>query len=206
LFYLKNITNPILPKSQFANKSLQGVTVELLTEIQENNSQESFHTLYKLYYDHFFRTAYYYLKNQDFAQEVVLDVFMILWNKRTELCSIKDFDRYCFILIKHNALNYMEKENLRATDSVEDIANQVMEQDHTSPEELLLDEELFAHYLIALNNLPDRCKEVFLLVREEKKSYAEVAELLNVSIKTVDAQLQKATKRLKSDLSDYLEK
>ena len=206
LFYLKNLTDAIHQTHQFAAKSLQQVTVELLAEMEQNDSQQSFQALYELYYDHFFRTAYYYLKNQDYAQEVVLDVFMILWNKRAAGSTIKDFDRYCFTLLKHNALNFIEKESHRTTESIEDIEEQVIEQDHTSPEDLLLDEELFARYLIALNNLPDRCKEIFLLVREEKKTYAEVAEQLNLSVKTVDAQLQKATKRLKTDLWEYLEK
>ena len=66
-----------------------------------------------------------------------------------------------------------------------------------SPEESMISEELFAIYVKALDRLPERCREVFIRVREEKQSYAQVAEELGISTKTVDAQLQKATTRLK---------
>ena len=70
-----------------------------------------------------------------------------------------------------------------------------------SPEECLISEELFARYVKALDRLPERCREVFVRVREEKQTYAQVAKDLNISIKTVDAQLQKALSRLKAAIS-----
>ena len=66
-----------------------------------------------------------------------------------------------------------------------------------SPEETLITEELFALYVKALDRLPERCREVFIRIREEHQSYAQVAEELGISTKTVDAQLQKAVSRLK---------
>ena len=102
---------------------------------------------------------------------------------------------YCFILTKNASLNYLEKE-LRHESRVEHTIPEVASQTIT-PEELMISEELFARYVKALDRLPERCREVFIRIREEKQSYAEVAEALDISIKTVDAQLQKATKKLK---------
>ena len=56
---------------------------------------------------------------------------------------------------------------------------------------------MFAIYVKALDRLPERCREVFIRIREEQQRYAQVAEDLDISIKTVDAQLQKAVTRLK---------
>ena len=70
-----------------------------------------------------------------------------------------------------------------------------------SPEESLISEELFALYVKALDRLPERCREVFIRIREEKQSYAQVAEELGISMNTVDAQLQKAITRLKEMIS-----
>ena len=72
---------------------------------------------------------------------------------------------------------------------------------HYSPEESLISEELFALYVKALDRLPERCREVFIRIREEKQSYAQVAEELGISMNTVDAQLQKAITRLKEMIS-----
>lgn len=60
-----------------------------------------------------------------------------------------------------------------------------------SPEDELISEELFARYVKALDRLPERCREVFIRIREEKQSYAQVAEELGISTKTVDAHCRK---------------
>lgn len=73
-----------------------------------------------------------------------------------------------------------------------------------SPEDILVSEELFAHYVKALDRLPERCREVFIRVREEKQSYAEVAKELGISVNTVDVQLQKATGRMRDMLARYI--
>ena len=72
-----------------------------------------------------------------------------------------------------------------------------LQEQSCSPEETLITEELFALYVKALDRLPERCREVFIRIREEHQSYAQVAEELGISTKTVDAQLQKAVSRLK---------
>ena len=63
----------------------------------------------------------------------------------------------------------------------------------------------FAFYVKALDRLPERCREVFVRVREEKQSYAEVAKDLGISINTVDVQLQKAVRRMRDMLSRYMD-
>ena len=55
---------------------------ELLKEIQKHDSQQAFRSLYDMYYDRFFRIAFYYLQRDEWAQEVILDVFTTLWNHR----------------------------------------------------------------------------------------------------------------------------
>ena len=97
--------------------------------------------------------------------------------------------------MKNASLNYLEKENRRTTVSTEVLPEPEAQSD--SPEESMISEELFAIYVKALDRLPERCREVFIRVREEKQRYAQVAEELGISTKTVDAQLQKATIRLK---------
>ena len=97
------------------------------------------------------------------------------------------------------SLNYLEKENRRTTVSTETLPEPEAKSD--SPEESMISEELFAIYVKALDRLPERCREVFIRIREEKQSYAQVAEELGISTKTVDAQLQKATIRLKEAIS-----
>lgn len=169
-----------------------------LRQMKEENSEQAFHGFYDLCYDRLFRIAYYFVKREEWAQEIVLDVFMRLWEQRAKLPEIKNIEDYCFILTKNASLNYLEKENRYTAFSTEQLPEPSDQAD--SPEETLISEELFARYVKALDRLPERCREVFIRIREEKQSYAQVAEELDISVKTVDAQLQKAVTRLKESL------
>ena len=167
-----------------------------LRKMSEQDSQSAFREFYDMTYDRLFRIAYYYTHHEEWSQEIVLDVFMKLWEHRKQLLDVTNIEDYCFILVKNASLNYIEKEERRPTLSAE-VLQEPADQD-VSPEDTLISEELFARYVKALDRLPERCREVFILIREEKQTYAQVAEKLDISIKTVDAQLQKATSRLKA--------
>lgn len=171
-----------------------------LRQMKEEDSERAFHGFYNLCYDRLFRIACYFVKHEEWAQEIVLDVFMRLWEQRARLPEVNNIEDYCFILTKNAALNYLEKESRRITLTTESLP----ETDGLaeSPETVLISEELFKRYVKALDRLPERCREVFIRIREEKQSYAQVAEELGISIKTVDAQLQKAVTRLKEALID----
>ena len=154
-----------------------------LRQMKEEDSERAFHSFYNLCYDRLFRIACYFVKHEEWAQEIVLDVFMKLWEQRARLPEVNNIEDYCFILTKNASLNYLEKENRHPTLSSEQLPEVSGQAD--SPEDTLISEELFARYVKAL---------------EEKQSYAQVAEELNISTKTVDAQLQKALTRLKEAL------
>lgn len=198
-----------------------------LRQMKEEDSEQAFRGFYDLTYDRLFRIACYYLHRQEWAQEVVLDVFMRLWQQRDRLPEVADIEDYCFILTKHAALNCLEREmrqpSLPASAPLADDSPDVFSPasatfssasaafssaspssvaagQGASPEDILIGEELFACYVKALDRLPQRCREVFIRIREEKQTYAQVAEELGISIHTVDAQLQKALSRLRQML------
>ncbi|MDR1882107.1 MAG: RNA polymerase sigma-70 factor [Prevotella sp.] len=172
---------------------------ELLIELKRSESQQDFRLLYDLLYDRFFRIANYYLKKEEWTREVVMDVFLTLWNRRTDLITIGDFDNYCFILLKNASLNYLEKHELEFIP----LDDKTKPEDSQTPEDNLLNEELLLVYIDALEELPPKCREVFVLVREQGLSYKEVAHQLDISVKTVDSQLQKAIKSIKEKIKLY---
>ena len=175
---------------------------QYLRQMQEEDSQTALRKFYDLCFDRFFRIAYYYLKTEEWAQEIVLDVFMKIWERRESLHTIANLEDYFFFTVRNAALNYLEKEQ-RRRNITEEISETPPDQEY-SPEETLISEELFAHYVKALDRLPEKCREIFIRIREEKQSYAQVAGELKISTNTVDAQLQKAVTRLRDMLSRYL--
>ena len=76
-----------------------------------------------MYYDRFFRIAFYYLQRDEWAQEVILDVFTTLWNHRKSQLIPDDFNKYNYILIRNAALNYLEKETKEEASLLENMRN-----------------------------------------------------------------------------------
>ena len=84
---------------------------KLLRQMKELDSQTAFRDFYNMTYDRLFRIAYYYVKQEEWSQEIVLDVFLKLWKQRSNLLDVRNIEDYCFILIKNASLNYLEKES-----------------------------------------------------------------------------------------------
>ena len=80
-----------------------------LRQMKEEDSERAFHSFYNLCYDRLFRIACYFVKHEEWAQEIVLDVFMKLWEQRALLPEVNNIEDYCFILTKNASLNYLEK-------------------------------------------------------------------------------------------------
>lgn len=173
---------------------------EALNFIKSESSERAFRFIFDTQYERMFRTAFFYTKDDEMAREVVLDVFASIWNRRQTLIIPKDFGAYCFIAVKNMALNLIKKNPLSAHEELP----QNMMADGSNPEQQIIDEEIFEHYEKVLYGLPDRCREIFIMAREDGMSYAEIAEKLNISTKTVDAQLQKATKLIRSQMEDFV--
>lgn len=179
--------------------------LSFLKEIAASDCPNSFRLLYNHYYTKLFRQALFYLNNNpDYAQEVVADVFVAFWQSRKILDTITDPDAYLFIALKHAAARYVEKNYKNKTELlIENLPDENFNSNNTTDFEIV-DTELQKKYKQAMEKLPPRCAEVFRLVREERKKYSEVANILGISPKTVDNQMNKAVKLLYAELKENL--
>ena len=109
---------------------------KLLRQMKELDSQTAFRDFYNMTYDRLFRIAYYYVKQEEWSQEIVLDIFLKLWKQRDTLLDVKNIEDYCFILVKNASLNYLEKESKYATIHSDSLP-EPQEQSY-SPEESLI--------------------------------------------------------------------
>lgn len=173
---------------------------EIFRQIKAEDSERAFRQLFDAHYERLYRIAYFYLQREDWAKEAALDVFAALWQKRKEMIIPADFRSFSYAMARNAAINLLQREQ-RYEHEDASTADSTLSDD--SPLQNVEQEELFALYQRTLDSLPDRCREVFILIKEEGHSYAEVAELLDISSKTVDAQLQKALKVLRAALTDY---
>ena len=173
-----------------------------LRQMKDESSEQAFRGFYDLTYDRLFRIAYYYVKREEWAQEIVLDVFMRLWDQRKKLPEINNIEDYCFILTKNASLNYLEKEPKHMPQSSGQLSESTSHTD--SPEETLISDELFARYVKALDRLPERCREIFVMSKLKGMKYREIAGALGISQNTVEGQMAIALKKLREELRHCL--
>lgn len=167
----------------------------LLQRIQNQDDQQSFEKFYQLFFFRLYQFAYLYVHSKESAEEVVNDVFLSLWQKRKTLNTINNINVYLYVAVKNASLNWLRKNRHVFTVSIDELRV-----DHLhlvpNPEILLITREFQSLILKAIEQLPPRCKIIFKLIKEDGLSYKEVASILDVSVKTVDAQLYLALKKL----------
>jgi RNA polymerase sigma-70 factor (family 1) len=162
-----------------------------------------FEVFYKKYYRPLFTVAYRYVGHRETAEEIVHDVFINIWNKADQLNIQTSMKSYLFRSIINSSLNHIKKEKLQfekqsAYKIVHDqnLANQ--EQDADGAEEAL-----FKGLEDALALLPDKCKQVMYLSRFGKLKQQEIADQLEISIKTVKNHLTYGFKKLREHLEKH---
>ena len=140
------------------------------------------------------------------AEEVVSDVFVSIWQKREQLTGIENPKVYLYVSTKNRTINAMKKKQLQVVpfDTLYTEALSIV----PDVEEHLLSSQVARKIESAISSLPPRCQLIFRLIKMDGLQYKEVAELLDISSKTVDAQLTIAVKRvadtIRLDMSDEL--
>ncbi|MBO9728808.1 MAG: RNA polymerase sigma-70 factor [Chitinophaga sp.] len=139
------------------------------------------------------------------AEEIVSDVFLTLWQKRNDLLHVQNPVVYLYVSTKNLSLNTLQQQKRHQHHSLDDINTDILA---IAPdaENGMVSAEVSQKIERAIRCLPARCQLIFRLIKQDRLSYREVAELLNISTKTVDAQLTIAVKKISQairfDLSD----
>lgn len=168
---------------------------ELLDEIKAGN-KTAFNELFNRYWKKLLAISYNYTKDQSAAEETVQEVFIGLWNRRTDL-NIQSLEPYLATAVKFSVLAALHKQKRR-----EELA---LNNYHINPV-TLAEEEIYARFLQEqvdgiVERLPEKCRLVFKYSRNEGLSIPEIADEMNISTKTVEAHLGKALKTIRKDLN-----
>lgn len=177
----------------------------VIIALQERLGQQDQQAL-KLIFDHFYprlyRFAYAFVRSAEISEEIVEDVFIKLWQMETQILSIKKLPVYLYVSTKNRSLNYLKWKKKDLIDYIEDYPSDV-EAASFKPDQLLMTGEMAKKIDLAINNLPPRCKLIFKLVKEDGLKYKEVAEILEISPNTVDAQMTNSLKKIAQSITLY---
>jgi RNA polymerase sigma-70 factor (ECF subfamily) len=176
---------------------------ELLERIGTRGDEIAFRQLFELYTPGLLRFSYSILKKKELAEEVVSDVFFKVWVHRAKLPEIENFKAYLFTSSRNTALNYLDKEKRNRAVQLEDI-EVPLQLEVICPESELISKEMRDAIAKAIDHLPERCKLIYSLAKIEQLRYKEIAEILDISVKTIDHQLTIAIKKIGEEIRKYL--
>ena len=161
----------------------------LLVSVSENDDY-AFRVFYDLYYRSVFRFAYYFLRNREACGEVVSNVFVAVWKSRVALRRIENIDAYLYVVARNEANRYLKESRTRRTTQIPPPHSE------DAPDSRLIEAEVEELVRRLINDLPERCRTVFLLNRQEGLSSREIAEALSLSESTVRVQIKIAVDRI----------
>jgi RNA polymerase sigma-70 factor, ECF subfamily len=145
--------------------------------------------------------AYNFVRDKDAAQDIVQEVFLRLWKNREGLSFGDKIRHYLFKATAHHALNHLRynKKIIKVNDDAP-LQNLVA----PSGTEEIGYKELEIRVRQAIDRLPPKCRAIYLLSRHEGLKYAEIAETLDLSVKTVENQMGIALEKLREELKPFL--
>ena len=174
---------------------------QVLASLSEG-SESALEMLFKTYYQALCQYAYSFLRDKDEAEEVVQAAFVNIWDRRGELSIQTSVKSYLFRAVRNACLNVIKHQRVRKEHETHELAQG--EPVHEGPTEGVLATELERRISSAMRALPEQCRLVFQLSRFEELKYAEIADQLNISVKTVENHMGKALRIMREQLKDYL--
>ena len=168
------------------------------------SNEAAFTALFRLFYKSLYNFAMQYVHQPEVAEEVVNDVFIKIWKQKATLLEIQNLESYLFIAVKNGSLNYI-KQYSHYHIAIDDDNTGKLVSLH-NPEQDIEWKELYFKLQQAVNDLPDQCRTVFRLVKEEGFRMKQVAEILGISPRTVETQLYRAIKRLDGVLNEQYQR
>jgi RNA polymerase sigma-70 factor (ECF subfamily) len=147
--------------------------------------------------------ALQYTKDQNTAREITQEAFISLWEKRESIDLSKPVKTYLSTTVRNKCLNYL-RDNKKFNREILDLEGLLSDNPYVQPDRLV-ETEIMDKIEKAIDELPVKCREIFVLNRNENLKYKEIAIRLKISVKTVETQMSKALQHMRNRLAEFLE-
>lgn len=174
---------------------------EIISAIREGN-ERIFEETFRKYYQSLCNYANSILKEMDEAEEVVQNLFLSIWEKRSNLEINISLKSYLYRAVHNHCLNRIK--HLKVKEEYHQYAVNFYDSSYESVSQTVMKNELETKIEEAIRKLPEQCRLIFRMSRFEELKYHEIAEQLELSPKTVENQIGKALKILRVELAEYL--
>ncbi|MFY0256202.1 RNA polymerase sigma factor [Chitinophaga sp. 30R24] len=170
--------------------------IQLLVErVASLGDEQAYKALFRLFYKPLSQFAYSIIKSWELAEEIASDVFMNVWKHRERLLQVENLKVYLYVSAKNIALNYLNKELRTQHFSLDELAVDISVS-YATPEQIFISGEMVKRIEAAVNSLSPKRKIIFKLIREDGLKYKEVAQILDISVNTIDVHMAQALKKI----------
>ena len=164
--------------------------------------EAAFEQLFRAYFARLATLAFAFVKSREVAEELVQDALLRVWRDRASWDVRGSVRAYLYAAVRHRAISYLRRPHVAA--EVPDDVLPMMSSASPSPDVAIEARELDVAIRQAVSELPDRCREAFVLTRQHELSYAEVAGIMGTSVRTVENHVAKARAHLRVRLAAWL--
>ena len=174
---------------------------EILLAIRQGN-ERVYETIFRKHYQALCNYACGILKDMDDAEEVVQSIFLKFWEQRESIEINVSLKSYLYRAVHNTCLNRLK--HLKIQETYRQYVGDYLEETFDSATEIMDKNELESRIANALEKLPEQCRIIFKMSRFEELKYQEIADKLELSIKTIENQIGKALRIMRTELADYL--
>lgn len=178
------------------NELHNAVQLKVLQEKIAIGDEAAFTQLYLHFGKKLMLFAVSIVRSREIAEELVEDVFVKLWAIRSRVTDISNITVYLYVAVKNRSLNALAQKARDLVSEPFDHLDTSVDEFATDPYKIMITSEMMARMQQVIETLPPRCKMIFKLVREDGLKYKEVAEILNISVNTIDVQMAIAIRKI----------
>lgn len=175
---------------------------EMLHYIKRGD-KKAFELLFNTIYMQLYVYCRKFIAEPEEAKDLLQNVFLRFWEKREELDIHTSLKSYLYRSVQNECLNYLRTIQYQNTVSEKVVHTEALEEDNL-PDIILVNKDILDIFTTTLSQLPEGCRKVFCLSREKGMKNIEIADELGISVRTVETQIYRALKILKTNLQEYL--
>jgi RNA polymerase sigma-70 factor (ECF subfamily) len=185
-----------------ARISVSDIHARYLMDETNKFDEQTLELLFRSHYKGLCMFAMSYVKQEDTAREIVQDSFVSLWEKRHTIDLSKAVKSYLSTTVRNKCLNHL-RDHKKFSKDLFSLDNLAEETGYVQPDKLV-EREIQDKIAGAIDGLPEKCREIFVLNRYQNLKYMQIADKLHISVKTVESQMSKALQHMRTHLAEYL--
>lgn len=172
--------------------------IKSLFHLIADGDKIAFSRLFDMYYPKLVNFACLYVHSESVAEDLVSELFYQLLKRKSRFAKVVDPNQYLYQSVKYQCFHYIKKKKVLSDESIPDQSL------NPNPETIFIFDEFYHLVQKVIEQMPTKRKRIYLMIKDDGMKYKEVADLLNLSVKTVESQMRLAVQTLRETSTAYL--